>query len=246
MSEDNLDLLQALGSLAREQQQEHERLEALCAGSTPLRAASREARATAPLSADVQAQIAARVRDALGSEPRAPLQLVEREPTEPQLPRRLNVFKLTAVILPLAAAAAAALLFRSTAQPSAPLPEYSLQAQASVEYRAEPAPGAPLRVAKGSVLRIELRPNTETAGPLDLRVQLEHEGHSQEWPAQIEQSPHGSLRLTLARTDIDVQGSAELHIVLARPEVLAELGYRDEQGQRGEGWQAWRLPIQLP
>jgi hypothetical protein len=247
MSDDNLDLLQALGSLAREQEQEHEHLEALCnASSTPLRAATREARATTPLSTDMQAQIAKQVRDALGSERRAPLQLVAREPSEARQARRFNVFKLTGLLLPLAAAAAAALLFRSTGQPIAPLPEYNLQAQGSLEYRAEPAGAEPLRVAKGSALRIELRPNTHNEGPLDLRVQLQHEGHSIEWPAQIERSPHGSLRLTLARADVDVEGSAELRIVLARPEVLAELGYRDTQGPRGEGWQAWRVPVDLP
>jgi hypothetical protein len=290
MSEDNQDLLQALGALAREQQTEHEQLEGLCAGGkradrsrataidAPLRAAAGDARfqrATAALSAAEHAQIAERVQHALavdrwraeqsaitnsqhaalvaniGSRSgRAPMQLVD-QPTESKAPeaersRRFNVMKMTGLVLPLLAAAAAALLFRSPSQSISPLPEYSLQAQGSLEYRAEPAAGVPLRVADGTALRIELRPSTETTGPVDLRVLLQHAGGSLEWPAQIERSPLGSLRLTLARADIAAQGSAELRIVLARPEVLAELGYREETGQRGKGWQAWRMPVELP
>jgi hypothetical protein len=288
MSEEHLRMLEALGTLAREEQEELSELEALCdpverAGALQqARNVPGLAQATQPLSAESQALIVQRVQEALRS--RSPLQphaalpggspanenavlaraavvgepVVKRKRPSaraqprpvPQkvAPKPLRTW--VSVALPLLAAAAAVLLWLDPAVPeTGELPEYSLTARASSSFRGEleAIQDGPVTVTQGGTLELELRPETEYEGQLELHVQVQRGGTSSEVPARIEQSPHGALRVHVDRANLPGKGTARLQVTVARPEALPPPAARDSSAQlHGEGWQAWLVEVALP
>jgi hypothetical protein len=301
MSEEHLRMLEALGTLAREEQLENRELEALCdpdrRAQSLQRAISSQkvdtavALATQPLSAESQARIVQRVQEALraNSAPQrerlgqptaalagsaAPANQNAAEPaiqspypntTQPAVkrkrpsaraqPRRTKpqpapkpLRPWISVALPLLAAAAGMLLFLDPMHEPITLPDYSLDARASSEYRGEPEAQheGPLTVPAGGMLELELRPENEVQGQLEVHVQLQRGAENIELPALIEQSPHGSLRVRLDRATIPGSGTTHLLVTLARPEALPLLAARDPNTLHGDGWQAWQLEVTLP
>lgn len=293
MSEEHLRMLEALGTLAREDQLEHRELEALCDPERRAEALQRAGSldkaltlATQPLSTESQARIVQRVQEAL----RAPYEERLLKPstalaggsspanqntTEPEIraaypssaeptvrrkrpsaraqprpvpskpaPRPLRTW--LSVTLPLLAAAAGVLLLLDPVQEPFTLPEYSLEAHGSSSFRGDPEEHAALSLPAGGTLELELRPESEYAGELELRVHLQRGADSIEVPARIEQSAHGSLRVRIDRAALPGSGSASLLVTLARPEALPLLAAREPNALHGEGWQAWQLEIALP
>jgi len=305
MSEEHLRMLEALGTLAREEQLENRELEALCdpdrRAQSLQRAISSQkvdtalALATQPLSAESQARIVQRVQEALRTnsapqrerlgQPTAALAgsaapanqnaaepaiqspypntaqpaVKRKRPSARAQPRRTDpkstpkpapkpLRAWMSVALPLLAAAAGVLLFLDPAHEPITLPDYSLDARASSEYRGEPEARheGPLIVPAGGTLELELRPENEVQGQLEVHVQLQRGAENIELPAHIEQSPHGSLRVRLDRATIPGSGTTHLLITLARPEALPLVAARDPNTLHGDGWQAWQLEVTLP
>lgn len=77
-------------------------------------------------------------------------------------------------------------------------------------------------------------------------MQLQRAGETIDIPAQIEQSPQGSVRVHLDRASFPARGTARLLVTLAQPEALPLLAARDSGAFYGEGWQAWLLEVALP
>jgi hypothetical protein len=301
MSEEHLRMLEALGTLAREEQLEYGELEALCdpdrRAQSLQRAISSQtvdtalALATQPLSAESQARIVQRVQEALRAnsaperghlgQPSAALAgsaapanqnaaepaiqstyantaqpaVKRKRPSARAQPRRvepkpapkpLRVWM--SVTLPLMAAAAGMLLFLDPVHEPIALPDYTLDARASSEYRGEHEARheGPLIVPAGGTLELELRPENEVLGQLEVHVQLQRGAKNIELPAHVEQSPHGSLRVRLDRATIPGSGTTRLLVTLARPEALPLVAARDPNTLHGDGWQAWQLEVTLP
>lgn len=293
MSEEHLRMLEALGTLAREEQSGHRELEALCDPERRARALQSAsgttgfdqtlALATQPLSAESQARIAQRVQEALRAggvpvqQPSAAMPgsaepanqnaagptgqgavqvtVKRKRPSARAQPRRIEpkpapkpLRTWISVVLPLVAAAAGVMLLLDPVQEPIELPGYSLDAHASSSYRGEPEARreGPLAVPEGGTLELELRPESEYQGQLDLRVQLQRGAEHIDLPAHVEQSPHGAVRVRIERTSIPGSGTVQLWISLARPEALPLLAAREPNVLHGEGWQAWLIEVSLP
>jgi hypothetical protein len=286
MSEEHLRVLEALGTLARDEQLELRDIEALC---DPVRRAQTLQRsgdspcfdkalaeATLPLSPESQARIVQRVQEALraNSLPQQPRSLqpqamglpanqnadealvtVKRkrpsaraQPRRPQAkagPKPLRIW--ASVALPLLAAAAGVFLWLDPVREPIALPEYNLHAR-SKSLRGEPAApqNGSLVIPQGGTLELEIRPDSEYPGALELQVQLQRAGDNLDLPARIEQSAHGTLRVRIDRAGLAERGNAQLLITLARPEAVPLLAAREPDELRGQGWQAWLLEVQLP
>jgi|GEM_PF-6204489 len=301
MSEEHLRMLEALGTLAREEQLEYQELEALCDPDSRAKSLQRAissqkvdttlALATQPLSAESQARIVQRVQEALRAnnapqsehlgQPLAALAgsaapanqnaaepaiqsaysntgqpaVKRKRPSARAQPRRVEpkpapkpLRAWMSVALPLLAAAAGVLLFLDPVREPDTLPEYSLDARASSDYRGEAQARneGPLAVPAGGKLELELRPENEVPGQLEVHVQLQRGAENIELSAHVEQSPHGSLRVRLDRATIPGSGTVRLLVTLARPEALPLAAARDPHTLHGEGWQAWQLEVTLP
>ncbi len=206
------ELLQALGRLARERQNEADdaRWRALTHGElsaeeeAALRreaAESRQARrqldAFEPLGAEARARIASRLREEL----RAP----EEPATHPspgaggtRLPWRLSgrwwVGSLAA-----AAAFCAVMLWPAAELP--PMPAYALSVEgalASSRAGDSAAAGAPVRLAPGRRFALVLRPATAVEGPVAVRAFLGRDGRWTRWQIEPRIAPSGAVRVDSA------------------------------------------------
>jgi hypothetical protein len=225
-------------SQARIVQRVQEALRAINLPQQPLRSTAPPANENAVALADAALPTVKRKRPSARAQPR------RVEPKAAPKPLRTWV----SVALPLLAAAAAVLLWLEPAPELVALPDYSLDARASSTYRGEPAaqPDGPVAIPQGGSLELELRPETEYPGQLELRVQLQRTGEAVDIPAQVEQSPQGSVRVHVERASLPVRGTARLLITLAQPEAQPLLAARDPSALHGKGWQAWLLEIALP
>jgi len=266
MSEEHLRMLEALGTLAREEQPELRTLEALCDGERRRALLQRSppvdealAQATLPLSAESRARIAQHVREAL-REDRTPRGLPANQNTaEPQVkrkrpsaraaPRRVEpkpaprpVRTFLSVALPLLAAAISVFSLLGAEEEPLSLPEYSLAARSEPEVRRDGL----VALSEGATLELELRPAREYTGELELRVQLQQGAETVDLPTHVEQTAHGVLRARVERSALPKHGTARLSITLAHPGALQLAAARDPATLHGEGWQAWLVEVALP
>jgi hypothetical protein len=152
-----------------------------------------------------------------------------------------------AIVLPLSAAAALALFMQPRPNQVLAIPSYSLELQNTpAEFRSA-EPGAidpaklekPIELGAGRRLVLSLRPTTSVSEPIQTRVLVRQLQGVQRWPATVETSPHGAVRLQLERASTNATGPAELIVLIGHGESPPP----SEAGSRG--WQRWTMPLLL-
>ena len=147
------------------------------------------------------------------------------------------------IALPLCVAAGAVLWL----QPKAPihqLPDYSLEllnAPAELRGAAEPRsePAKPVELAASSRLVLSLRPSTAVQEPVRTRALLRQGDEVRVWPATIETSPQGAVRVQLDRANTNLRGPADLVVLVGHAE------NPPPEAAAGPGWQRFSIPVIL-
>jgi hypothetical protein len=194
-------------------------------------------------------QPALRVAEPVAAEPAVP-SILDARPSNGSTDRVRPIRRAIALVVPLCAVAAAALLWFSPAPSTVrELPAYSLDlASAPSEYRSTATSGAfdpaalaqPIALGAGSRLVLSLRPATAVAEPIQTRVIVRQATGASRWPATVETSPLGAVRLQLERANTPLRGPAELIVLIGHGESAPPAMDRG-----GLGWQRWSLPIIL-
>jgi hypothetical protein len=126
-------------------------------------------------------------------------------------------------IVPIAAAAAALVLWLARPRPTAyaPLPEYAMEVTGGVDVdrSAEPPARAEITARRSDTLTLVLRPPTDVPGPVEAHLFASHGRSPTEVPATTRVSASGSVELRAKVADIAPASEAvtSAMVVLTRP-----------------------------